>query len=116
MDIIFSLKDESGCLEFVAYYEKKLQEAMDPFRRCRAGNFQPSELMDALRETYYSYARKDEKGEELLDFLLQKTNLSLGRYYAGTTKEIAIAPDFFVYKNEIKTILESIREKKNEKN
>lgn len=110
MDIYFKKTDEAACLEFVGFYEKKLSEYMDPFRRCRAGNFDAKALEPFVIEAFDAYS----KGEKTikLNELFAKTNALLDEYYRQTSKEIAIAPDIFAHRNEVEDELKRLIEKK----
>ena len=120
MDIKLTLDEEAGCLEFIAYYEKKLSEYMDPFRRCRSGQFDAKDLEPCVRETYLTSmcAKRDNEVvfeqtiSEKIDILLRKTNDLLDLYYRQTTKEISIAPDVLAHKAEIEKWLKEHIEKK----
>lgn len=98
MDITYK-NNETGCLEFVAYYEKLLSECMDPFRRCRSGEFDARELEPYLMEAFLAFG--GEKQKEKLNELFSKTNQLFDEYYQKSKKNFGIAPDIFAYRNEV---------------
>ncbi len=93
--------------EFVTFYERKLAEWMDPFRRCRAGEFNGKELESHLIEAFMAFG--SEKQKEKMDSLLLKTNELWEGYYRGSNKNIAISPDVFAHRREIETEIKKLR-------
>ena len=123
MGLTIDRTNENGCLEFVSGFEKILAGIMDPFRRCRVGNFTAEELRSYAHETYLKSldAKMNNRSdfEEVLaqnvKILLEKTNLSLEKYYSQTKKEIAISPDVSAYQIEIEDYVKKLINKNCEK-
>ena len=102
------MNNQNKQFEFVTYYERKLAEWMDPFRRCRAGEFDGKELESCLIEAFMAFG--SEKQKEKMDMLLYKTNNLLESYYRGTKKDIAISPDVFAHRREVEEEIKKLKE------